>query len=223
VPVPVLLAFELDVVPVVVVPLAGVSIVVVFPPPDDPEEPFEPQPATTAAARIEAITKATIQTSGRERFLCVMPRDTGVGAGRISDPFTWRERTPCMLRLAGALLVATAGAIHLWLYFDFFRHVHVIGVLFLVNAACGIILGLALAVSGATVVILGAIAYAAGTLGGFFLSVYHGLFGYTEALRGPWQEAAGGVEAAALVLLVPLLLAALVRRGGTRPQRQLAR
>jgi hypothetical protein len=55
-------------------------------------------------------------------------------------------------------------------------------------------------------------AFAAGTLVFFFLSVYHGLFGYTEHLRGGWQEAAGGLEVAALVVLVPLLAVQLRER-----------
>ena len=47
-------------------------------------------------------------------------------------------------RIAAALLVAAAGAIHLYLWFDYFHRVHTVGVLFLVNAAVGLVLGAAL-------------------------------------------------------------------------------
>lgn len=110
--------------------------------------------------------------------------------------------------IAGAFVLA-AGAMHLWLYFDFFHRVHVVGALFLVNAAFGLLTGTVLLLTDRPWALALGIAYSAGTLAGFFWSVYHGLFGYVESLRGPWQEAAGGVEVAALVVLAPLLVAAL--------------
>jgi len=119
--------------------------------------------------------------------------------------------------------VLAAGAIHLWLYFDFFHRVHVVGVLFLVNAGSALVAGLALLFSGRLWALLAGIAYSAGTLVGFFLSVYHGLFGYVESLRGPWQEAAGGVELAALVLLAPLLASSLVPAARWQSLRQTTR
>jgi hypothetical protein len=117
--------------------------------------------------------------------------------------------------IAGAL-VSAAGAMHLWLYFDFFHGVHVVGPLFIVNAAFGLLAGTVLLLTDRPWALAVGIAYSAGTLAGFFWSVYHGLFGYVESLRGPWQEAAGGVEVAALVVLTPLLLMTL-RRDGRRP------
>jgi hypothetical protein len=108
-------------------------------------------------------------------------------------------------RVIGSLLVLAAGAIHLWLYFDFFRHVHVIGVLFLLNAAGAAVIGATLLLSSHPMFVTAGVLYAALTLAGFFFSVYHGLFGYEERLRGPWQEAAGGLEIAAIVVLLPLL------------------
>ena len=116
------------------------------------------------------------------------------------------------LRLAAALLVLAAGAVHLWLYFDFFREVHVVGTLFLLNAAAAAIIGCVLLVSSHPVAAAAGLAYAAATLGFFFLSVYRGLFGYTESLRGGWQEAAGGLELAAIVVLAAVLVAELRER-----------
>lgn len=127
------------------------------------------------------------------------------------------------LRWSATVLVLAAGAIHFWLYFDYFHRVHVVGVLFLVNAAFALVAGLALLFSGRPWALLAGIAYSAGTLVGFFLSVYHGLFGYVESLRGPWQEAAGGVELAALALLAPLLASALVPAARRQSLRQTTR
>jgi len=99
-----------------------------------------------------------------------------------------------------ALLVGAAGAIHLYLYFDYFHRVHVVGVLFLVNAATGLLTGAVLLVRRDAIVLLGAAGYAAGTLAAFVVSTRWGLFGYHESFWGSWQEAAGGVELAALLL-----------------------
>jgi hypothetical protein len=115
-------------------------------------------------------------------------------------------------RLSGALLVLATGGVHLWLYFDFFHRVHVIGILFLLNAAAAAIIGFVLLVSPHPLAAAAGVAFAVGTLAFFFFSVYHGLFGFTERLRGGWQEAAGGLEVAAIVALLPLLAAQMWRR-----------
>jgi hypothetical protein len=108
-------------------------------------------------------------------------------------------------QFALALLVAAAGAIHLYLYFDYFHRVHVVGVLFLVNAAAGLAIGAVLLVRRSRVVLLAALGYAAGTLAAFLISTRWGLFGYRETFWGSWQEAAGGIELAAALLAAVLL------------------
>lgn len=108
-------------------------------------------------------------------------------------------------QVALALLVAAAGSIHLYLYFDYFNRVHVIGTLFLVNAAVGLALGALLLVRRDTLVLLAAGGYAVGTLAGFVVSTHWGLFGYRETFWGSWQEAAGGIELAAALVAAFLL------------------
>ena len=110
-----------------------------------------------------------------------------------------------LARVALALLVAAAGAIHLYLYFDYFHRVHVVGVLFLVNAAAGLVIGAALLVRRDSILVLAAGGYAIGTLVGFVASTRWGLFGYHESFWGGWQEAAGGIELAAAFLAALLL------------------
>jgi hypothetical protein len=122
-------------------------------------------------------------------------------------------------RLAGALLVLAAGAVHLYLYFDYFHLIHVVGVLFVLNAAAAALVGGLLLASPRALVALAGIGYAAATLVFFLLSVYHGLFGYRETLSGGWQVAAGGLELAAIALLAPVLLAAI--RPAPVPRRSL--
>jgi hypothetical protein len=100
---------------------------------------------------------------------------------------------------ATALLVAAAGSIHLYLWFDYFHLVHVVGALFLVNAAAGLLIGAALIARRNRLTLLAAGGYAVGTLVGFVISTRWGLFGYRERFWGSWQEAAGGVELAAFV------------------------
>jgi hypothetical protein len=115
-------------------------------------------------------------------------------------------------RAGGAMLVLTAGALHLYLYFDFFHRVHVIGVLFVLNAAAGTVIGILILLSSHPVAAAAGVVYATATLGGFFLSVYHGLFGYVERLTGPWQETAGAVELAAIILLLPVVMVGMRSR-----------
>ncbi|TMM13056.1 MAG: hypothetical protein E6F98_06990 [Actinobacteria bacterium] len=110
-------------------------------------------------------------------------------------------------RIAAALLVAAAGAIHLYLWFDYFHRVHTVGVLFLVNAAVGLVLGAALLPRRSVVVSAAAGGYAVTTLAAFVVSTRWGLFGYRERFWGSWQEAAGAVELAA-ALAASLLVGA---------------
>lgn len=109
------------------------------------------------------------------------------------------------LQVALAVLVGAAGAVHLYLYFDYFRRVHVVGGLFLVNAAAGLLIGAALLVRRDRPVLLAAFGYAVGTLVGFVVSTRWGLFGYHERFWGSWQETAGAIELVAAFLAALLL------------------
>ena len=118
-------------------------------------------------------------------------------------------------RLA-AVAVLTAGAVHLDLWIaDGYRSIHVIGPLFLANAvgaaavAAGLLLwpGMLTATAG--------LVYGASTLAAFLLSVYVGLFGFTEVLNGTPQLVAGVAEVAAIALLaLPVASGWASRRSG---------
>ena len=129
---------------------------------------------------------------------------------RYSLVSTGRSRADVRVAAQGAaaLLVAAAGAIHLYLWFDYFHRVHVVGALFLLNAAAGLAIGLALLARRDVFILLLAGGYAVGTVIVFAISTRWGLFGYHESFWGSWQEAAGAIELAAA------LLAALLLGGG---------
>ena len=117
-----------------------------------------------------------------------------------------------ILRVAGSgLLIATA-AIHLDLYLTGYRTIPTIGWLFLLQVIAAFGLGLAVLAIPGRLVLAGRLAAAAGagfalaTLGGYLLSVWIGLFGFTE-VRTTAGIVAGVVEVAAFVVLAALALA----------------
>jgi hypothetical protein len=130
---------------------------------------------------------------------------------------------PVWARLPVALLVAAAGAIHLYLWFLFFHRVHVVGTLFLVNAGVGMGIALALLATPAPLVQLAALGFTVTTLVAFAISTKWGLFGYHERFWQPWQEAAGGVELTATLLLLAGILSAARGSAGRRARSPAAR
>jgi hypothetical protein len=135
------------------------------------------------------------------------PQVMGQYTDRSATASSTRTRADGLLaaQAATSLLVAAAGAIHLYLWFDYFHRVHVVGALFLVNAAAGLAIGAVLLARRNVLVVLVAGGYAIGTLVGFVISTRWGLFGYRETFWGSWQEAAGGVELAAVASVALLL------------------
>jgi hypothetical protein len=133
-----------------------------------------------------------------------------------------------MLCRPAAIATLVAGGTHfdLWLAHGY-RSVHAIGPLFLLNAvSAAVIATLLLSAAGVLVQLVG-LGYAVGTLAAFFISVYHGLFGFIEALNGTPQMIAALAEATAIALLALSLARARPitpnrGRGGTRTPRDWA-
>jgi hypothetical protein len=126
-----------------------------------------------------------------------------------------RRRLP---RVLGAILVAAVGGIHLYLWFDYFHRVHIIGTLFLANAAAGVLIALWLLASDGVLALLAGAGYAATTLCAFLVSTQWGLFGYHERFSGTWQSTAGLVE-----LVTVLLLGALAAESQLRHVRPIGK
>lgn len=103
---------------------------------------------------------------------------------------------------AVAILVSAAEHFRLW-WFNDYRVLHIVGPLFLVNAIAGLVIAVLLAWRAHPLTELAGLGFAVATLGAFFISVYHGLFGFQEVLSGTSQLIAGIAEAVAIVILTP--------------------
>jgi predicted lipoprotein with Yx(FWY)xxD motif len=116
------------------------------------------------------------------------------------------------LRLAGGgLLIATA-AIHLDLYLTGYRSIPTIGWLFLLQIIAAFALGAAVLVSGSWLIAAAGAVFALATLGGYLLTLWIGLFGFTE-VRTTAGIAAGVIEVAAFAALAGLAALSVSRTG----------
>ena len=119
----------------------------------------------------------------------------------------WRSRVA--LDVARGLAVAgvfLSAAVHLNLWYaDGFRDIATIGPLFLLNAIGGLLIGLVLLCWRHWLPALAAVAFGAGTLVAFYLSVTIGLFNFKEVATGEPQVL---VEVAEYVAVVFGLIAA---------------
>jgi predicted lipoprotein with Yx(FWY)xxD motif len=119
------------------------------------------------------------------------------------------------LRVTGAGLLIAAAVIHLDLYLTGYRSIPVIGGLFLLQVIVGFGVGVVMLATGSRVAAAAGALFALATLGGYLLSVWSGLFGFTE-IRTTAGIAAGVIEVAAFAALAAL--AARPRPSG-RPSR----
>ena len=107
------------------------------------------------------------------------------------------------LRLAGGGLLAATGAVHLDLYLTGYRSIPVIGWLFLLQVIAAFVLAAAVLVSGSRLAAAAGAGFALSTLGGYLLSVWIGLFGFTE-VRTTAGIIAGVIEVAGFAALAAL-------------------
>jgi predicted lipoprotein with Yx(FWY)xxD motif len=117
-------------------------------------------------------------------------------AGRVSSG--WWPRLA--LRIAGAALLAATGAIHLDLYLTGYKSIPAIGWLFLLQVIAAFGLAAVVAVSGSRLAAAAGALFALSTLGGYLLSIWVGLFGFTE-VRTTAGIVAGVIEVAAFAAL----------------------
>jgi hypothetical protein len=128
----------------------------------------------------------TVDTSAR---LLSPTRVTG-GRGAVLDA----------ARGLAAAGVQVSAAVHLDLWdLEGFRRIHIIGPLFLLNGIGGLVIGVGVLVWRHWLPALAAAGVGAATLGGFWLSVTVGLFGFHERATGPAQILAEAAEIGAVV------------------------
>jgi hypothetical protein len=112
---------------------------------------------------------------------------------------------------AGGVLVMWLSYIHFHLWLDGYRHIATIGPLFLVQSIAGLLVGLLLiAVRRVGTALLG-IGFALATMGGFLISVEHGLFGFTDSWAAPFAGLAFIIEIASAAALFVAAVACLSR------------
>ena len=103
------------------------------------------------------------------------------------------------VRLITAAAVLISAYVHLKEWADGFRHVHVIGPLFVVNGVAGIVIAILLVTWHHWVPPFLAFGFGAATLGGFVIAATWGLFGDHEKWQGPYVWTAAITEAVAIV------------------------
>ena len=111
-----------------------------------------------------------------------------------------RRSWPGIAGLAGAALLAASGAIHLDLYLTGYRSIPTIGWLFLLQVIAAFALAAVIALTGSPLAAAAGAGFAISTLGGYLLSLWVGLFGFTE-VRTTAGIVAGIIDVAAFAAL----------------------
>lgn len=120
--------------------------------------------------------------------------------------------------VVGGLLLVWSAYIHfqLWKSPDY-HSIAVIGPLFLFQSVTALVIGLGvIAVRRLWAAALG-LGFAAATMGGFLISVIHGLFGFKDSWQATFAQQAFGIELATIVVLG---LAAVLCLVGPPPHRR---
>ena len=102
--------------------------------------------------------------------------------------------------IAGAALLVASGAIHLDLYLTGYRTIPTIGWLFLLQVIAAFALAAAILITGSWLAEAAGAGFALSTLGGYLLSLWVGLFGFTE-VRTTAGIVAGIIDVAAFATL----------------------
>jgi predicted lipoprotein with Yx(FWY)xxD motif len=113
---------------------------------------------------------------------------------------------PLILRVAGAGLLIATGAIHLDLYLTGYRTIPTIGWLFLLQVIAAFGLAVAVLLTGSRLAAAAGAGFALSTLAGYLLSIWVGLFGFTE-VRTTAGIVAGIIEVAAFAVLAFITVA----------------
>lgn len=121
-----------------------------------------------------------------------------------------------ILSALSAATLTTSGYIHAQLYIDGYRYIHMVGVMFLLQAAASFALA-ALLLAGtvlrpSVLIELGAGAAALGALAGFAASRTVGVFGFTEHGLQPAPQALISILAEAVTLALLAIAAARALR-----------
>jgi hypothetical protein len=120
------------------------------------------------------------------------------------------------MRMLAAAGVLVSAAVHLYLWFDVFRHTDVVGPAFMLNAVGGATIAVLLVTWRHWIPLLLAVGFGASTLGAFLIAVTVGLYGVHEH----WTGWAVWTAAAAEVVALIAAGAALLEEYSLRPDRE---
>jgi hypothetical protein len=143
-----------------------------------------------------------------------LARDLVRGATR-SHP-DWRARSLCAL---GAVLVGASGGIHFHLWATGYNAIPKIGPLFLAQSISAFVLAAWLVIRPSLLVAVAALGLAAGTIAGFLVTVWVGLFGFTDSFSAPYSSLALVAESVAAAVLAggcAVLISQVRRRPGAQ-------
>jgi hypothetical protein len=150
-------------------------------------------------------------------------RILGSGPGRWSRPVGIAATAAFVI---GGLLVVWSAYIHfhLWDEAQGYRHISIIGPLFLLQAIGGLVVGVLVIAVRRVWAALAGIGFAASTIVGFLLTVglTDGLFNFKETWAAPFAHQAFAIEIAIVVVLLVagalcLIGSASTTRSGTAP------
>ena len=119
---------------------------------------------------------------------------------------------------AGGVLLSAAVHLNLW-DVERYRQIPTIGALFLLNAIGGCVVGLAVLAWRHWLPALAAAGYGVLTVGAFWITVVHGMFGFKEIANGSAQLLAQIAEYAAIVFGLAAALGLLTLRRATDTKR----
>lgn len=103
------------------------------------------------------------------------------------------------IRMLAAAGVLVSAAVHLKLWFDGFRDLHMIGPAFMLNAVAGLVIAVLLLLWRHWIPLLLAVGFGASTLGAFVISATVGLYGVHEVWNGGWVLTAAVSEVVAIL------------------------
>ncbi|HEY6314770.1 MAG TPA: hypothetical protein VIY52_28765 [Streptosporangiaceae bacterium] len=141
-----------------------------------------------------------------------MTQTTALRLRRLASPRrqdtasgTGHRAAALLLRLACAALLAWIGYIHLHLWLEGYRQIPTDGPLFLLDAAAGFALAVALLAWPRPLAGLAAAGYIASDVGALLISLTVGLFGFKESISAAYVVQTLIIEAIALLALLALL------------------
>ena len=109
------------------------------------------------------------------------------------------------MRLLAAAGVFVSAAVHLYLWFDVFRHTHVVGPAFMVNAVGGAVIAVLLLTWRHWVPLVLAVGFGVATLGAFIIATTVGLYGVHEHWT-TWEVWTAAVAEVVVILAAGTLL-----------------